>query len=238
VDRHGRVQGVTEVSSMRPRPAELIVLAIVVLSFVLGIYFYDTMPSQMASHWNIRNEVDGYMSRFWGLFFMPIIALGLMLLFVAVPRIDPLKQNIERFRAYFEIFIVVLFLFLFHVYLMTILWNKGYRFILIRTLAPAFAVLLISAGVMLEHAKRNWFVGIRTPWTLSSEHVWERTNRLGGLLFKLAGVLCLGAIPFHRYAIYFLLVPILLAAAFLVVYSYWEYRRERKAGPAPPGFIA
>ena len=216
------------------RPAESIVLAIVALSFLFGIYFYDKMPEQMASHWNVRNEVDGHMSRFWGLFFMPVIALGLVLLFIAVPRIDPLKHNIERFRRHFESFIVVLFLFLFYLYLVTILWNKGYRFVLIQALAPAFAILFFCTGLMVEHAKRNWFAGIRTPWTLSSERVWDKTNRIGGRLFKIAGVVCLGAIPFPQYAVYFILVPILLVVPFAIVYSYREYQREVKSEGAPP----
>ena len=215
------------------RPAESIVIAIVALSFLFGIYFYDKMPEQMASHWNVRNEVDGYLSRFWGLFLMPIIALGLVLLFIAVPRIDPLKHNIERFRRHFESFIVVLFLFLFYLYLATILWNKGYRFILIQALAPAFAILFFCTGLMVEHAKRNWFAGIRTPWTLSSEQVWDKTNRIGGRLFKIAGVLCLGAIPFPGYAVYFILVPILLVVPFAIVYSYREYQREVKSEGTP-----
>jgi uncharacterized membrane protein len=227
-----------EVRVMKLRAAEFIVIAIVALSFIFGIYFYDKMPAQMASHWNASNEVDGYSSRFWGLFLMPIIGLGLALIFFAIPRIDPLRHNIERFRVHFDSFIVVLFLFLFYVNLMSILWNMGRRFILIQMLAPAFAVLFFFVGLMLEHAKRNWFIGVRTPWTLSSEQVWERTNKLGGLLFKIAGVLCLGAIPFHRHAIYFVLIPIVLAAVFLLVHSYYEYQRERRANGAPPGPIA
>jgi uncharacterized membrane protein len=215
---------------MKVRTAEIIVIAIVALSFIVGIYFYGKMPARMASHWNVRNEVDGYMSRFWGLFLMPIIGLGLVLLFIAIPRIDPLKHNIEHFRRYFDSFIVLLFLFLVYIYLVTILWNLGRRFILIQLLAPALATLFFVAGVLVEHAKRNWSVGIRTPWTLSSERVWDKTNKLGGLLFKIAGVLCLGAIPFPDQAIYFILVPILLVVAVMIVYSYVEYQREPKTG--------
>jgi uncharacterized membrane protein len=215
---------------MKLRIAEWIALAIVVLSFVLGIMFHGRMPAQMASHWNVGNEVDGYMSRFWGLFFAPILLAGLFLLFLAIPRTDPLKHNIETFRSVFDGFILLLFLFLVYLYLLTIAWNLGRRFVMIRFLAPGFAVLFFFAGVLLERAKRNMFIGIRTPWTLASDRVWEKTHRLGGTLFKIAGVLSLGGIVFPSYAIYFVLMPVLLAAVIATAYSYREHLKESREG--------
>jgi len=217
---------------VKMRNAEWIVLGIVIFSFILGVIMYGRMPEQMASHWNIRNEVDGSMSRFWGLFFAPFLLLGLFVLFLAIPRIDPLKRNIETFRTHFQGFIILLFLFLFYLYVVTIAWNLGRRFVMIRFLAPGFALLFFFCGVLLERTKRNWFVGIRTPWTLSSDRVWDRTHRLGGRLFKIAGVLCLGGIAFPGHALYFVLVPVLFAAACAAAYSYREYQKESKEEPA------
>ncbi len=79
---------------MNMRKSEIIILGIILLSFIVGIYFYPQMPEQMATHWDAQGQVDGYMSKFWGLFLMPFSLIGLGLLFVAIPRIDPLKANI------------------------------------------------------------------------------------------------------------------------------------------------
>jgi uncharacterized membrane protein len=215
---------------MRLRTAEIVVLAIVILSFAIALYFPGTMPERMASHWNIRNEVDGYMSRFWGLFLVPFIMFAFFLLYLAIPRIDPLRHNITEFRKYFDRFIVVFFLFLLYLYCLTLVWNAGHRFVMIRLMAPGFAVLFYFVGVMLEHAKRNWFVGIRTPWTLSSVLVWDETHKVGGRLFKIVAVLCLFAIPFYRYAVYFILVPVVLVTAYMIVYSYQVYHRREAGG--------
>ena len=87
---------------MKMRTAEWIVLAIVLVSFAIGIALYDRMEDPMASHWNVRNEVDGYMARFWGLFFAPAVLLALFLTFLVIPRIDPLRRNVEMFRRFFE----------------------------------------------------------------------------------------------------------------------------------------
>ena len=88
-----------------------IIILIILISFILGFYFYPRMPEQMASHWNVKGQVDDYMSKFWGLFLMPIISIAVLLLFVLIPKIDPLKRNIEKFRKYFDAFIVLIVIF-------------------------------------------------------------------------------------------------------------------------------
>jgi len=210
------------------RKSEAIVLGIIVLSFLIGMYFYPRMPDAMASHWDSRGEVNGYMSKFWGLFLMPTISVGLVLLFVLIPKIDPLKANIEKFRRYFDVFVLLMIVFLFYLYLLTILWNMGLRFDMIQLLAPAFGILFYYCGILVENAKRNWFIGIRTPWTLSSEKVWEKTHRIGGRLFKITGVVALLGVLLPDYAMLFVLVPILLVAAYTIVYSYFEYQKEAR----------
>ena len=80
----------------------------------------------------------------------------------------------------------------------------------------------------MENAKRNWFVGIRTPWTLSSETVWNKTHKLGAKMFKIAVLLAFIGFFFGSYAIFFVLIPVLSAAGYLMAYSYFEYQKEAK----------
>jgi uncharacterized membrane protein len=84
------------------RKSEIIIFGIILLSFAIGIYYYPQMPEKLASHWNAQGQVNGYMSKFWGLFLMPIISMGMLLLFILIPRIDPLKSNIQEFRKYYD----------------------------------------------------------------------------------------------------------------------------------------
>ena len=208
------------------RKSELIIIAIILLSFAVGIYYYPQMPDRIASHWNAQGQVDGYMSKFWGLFLMPIISLGLLLLFILIPGIDPLKSNIQQFRKYFDGFVVLIMVFLFYLYLLTIFWNSGFRFNMITFLSPAFAMLFYYSGILIENAKRNWFIGIRTPWTMSSDKVWEKTHKIGGKLFKIAGIVALGAVFFEKDAIFFVIVPIIIFSIYTFLYSYLEYQKE------------
>jgi uncharacterized membrane protein len=208
------------------RRSELIIGVMVLLAFITSIAVYPSMPDQMASHWNARGEVDGYIGRFWGLFLLPLIFVGLALLFLAIPRIDPLQANIEQFRRYYDGFVILLFIFLLSIYTHTILWNISIEISPNITFPIGVGILLYYSGILLEHAKRNWFIGIRTPWTLSNDRVWERTHQRGAKLFKIAGVIAVAGVFFERYAMFFVLVPVILVAIYTISYSYFEYQKE------------
>ncbi len=208
--------------------SEVAALGIILLSFIIGIYFYNQMPEKMAFHWNVKGEVDSYAPKFLGLFLMPAISLMIFLLFIVIPKIDPLKQNIEEFRGYYDGFMILTIGFLFYTYILTILWNYGFRFSIGQLITPAFGILFYYCGILIENAKRNWFIGIRTPWTLSNEEVWNKTHRIGGRLFKLAGIISFAGAALQKYALFFVLVPVLLVSIYTVIYSYFEYQRVIK----------
>ncbi|OGZ17547.1 MAG: hypothetical protein A2Z78_02040 [Candidatus Nealsonbacteria bacterium RBG_13_36_15] len=210
------------------RKSEIIILVIILISLALAIYFYPLMPEKMASHWSAHGQVNGYMPKFWGLFLMPFISIGLFLLFILIPKIDPLKENIKKFRKYFDIFIILIILFLFYLYVLTIFWNIGARFNMVQFLIPAFGIIFYYAGVLVENAKRNWFIGIRTPWTLSNEKIWEKTHKIGGKLFKVAAIIAILGIFIPDYAIFFVIVPAIAVSFYTVFFSYFEYQKEIK----------
>jgi uncharacterized membrane protein len=205
-----------------------VIASLVLLSFFLSVYFYPQVPEQMATHWNSQGEVNGYMSKLWGLFFMPLMITGLVLIFLLIPKIDPKKENIAKFRKYYDGFIVILILFLLAVHLQILLWNAGFKISPNSVLPLSIGLLFYYLGILTEKAERNWFIGIRTPWTLSSEKVWKKTNRLGGKLFRIAGIAAVFGAFFPELAIYFILVPVLIVTGISIIYSYMEYQKELK----------
>lgn len=94
---------------------------------------------------------------------MPIVTIAMWLLFLLIPKIDPLKKNIEKFRKYYDNFILLMILFLFYIFLLTIAWNKGVRFDMTTAIIPAIGILFYYIGSLMSYIKRNWFMGIRTP---------------------------------------------------------------------------
>jgi uncharacterized membrane protein len=208
----------------------IVIISIIAFSFILAVSLYlsPCFPEKVASHWNIAGQVDGYLPKFWGLFLMPLLSLALFLLFILIPKIDPLKENIEKFRKYYNGFIVLIMLFFFCLYILTIAWNIGLRFNMGQSLVPAFAILFYYTGILVENSKRNWFVGIRTPWTMHSDAVWEKTHKLGGKLFKVTAVIAALGLFFPKYAFWLVIVPVICLAFVPVIYSYFEYQKESK----------
>ena len=209
------------------RPAIALVL---IITAALTIVAYPVMPDVVASHWNAAGELDGTMQKFWGLALIPLLMYGFCALLAVLPCIDPLRKNYEKFRDYYEGFILVFAAFLFFIQLQIILWGTGTRVSPNLIMPVMIGGLFIYIGFLMEHAEPNWFVGIRTPWTLSSETVWKKTHRKGATLFKLAGAVSFIGILAGIYAWLFILVPAIAVAVYTVVYSYIEFRREQAAG--------
>ncbi|MGA9188397.1 MAG: SdpI family protein [Methanosarcina sp.] len=210
------------------RKAKVTITGLIFLSFIISIYFFPLVPEQMATHWDSQGEVNGYMSKLWGLFFMPLVITGLAIMFLVIPRIDPKKENIAKFRKYYDRFIILLILFLIAVHFQILLWNIGIRISPNAVFPVGIGLLFYYIGILMENAERNWFIGIRTPWTLSSDSVWRKTNRLGGKLFRIAGISAIFGVFFPKLAFFFIIVPALFVAGFTVVYSYIEYQKELK----------
>ena len=216
---------------MNIKTTSIIVLTLIAIALVAGLALWNQLPYQMASHWNSNDQVDGYISRFWGVFLMPLITLGMFVLFLVVPGIDPLKANIAQFREAFNIFIALMVAFMLYVHGLTLVWSLGYQdFKMSAAMLPFMGILFIAIGYLLRQAKRNFFIGIRTPWTLSSDSVWDKTHQLGSTLFMVSGAFAiLGGFFGGMTAFWLMFVPLIGSSLFLVVYSYVLYRGEMKS---------
>ncbi|MDZ4158170.1 MAG: SdpI family protein, partial [Anaerolineaceae bacterium] len=210
------------------RTAMILILVLWIASLAAGGLVYNRLPERVASHWNERGEVDGYSTRFVGSLFLPLLS-GVMAFFLLfIPAIDPLKKNFDRFRSSYNLFVVFFVVFLLYLYALTLLINFGHKFNLVVALIPAYAALTYVVGELTSKAQPNWFIGIRTPWTLSSEIVWQETHRRSSRLFKLAaGVTLLGFVV-PAYAFVFLILPLLTIAIYSIVYSYLAYHRHTR----------
>src|SRR5687768_16971291 len=111
---------------MSTRATTILVLFMILGATIAGLLLWNRLPEQMASHWNIKDQVDGYMSKFWGVFMVPLITLGMFVLFLVIPSIDLLKANIAQFREAFDLFIVLIVAFMLYIYGLTLAWSLGY----------------------------------------------------------------------------------------------------------------
>ncbi len=201
-------------------------LLLLVVMFGISLYAYQHLPARVASHWNAQGQVDSYMGKFWGVFLIPLTALILAGLFWLIPIIDPLKANIARFRDAYNGLMVAFTLFMLLVQLQVVLWNLGMKITPNAIFPVGVGLLYMYIGWLLKQAKRNWFVGVRTPWTLSSDTVWDKTHQLASKGFIAAGVVTIIGVFFPSYSIWFMLVPVLAVATYAVIYSYVLYQQE------------
>jgi uncharacterized membrane protein len=211
---------------MSNKTTAIISFSLIALALAVGLALYAQLPDPMPSHWNAAGEVDGHMPKFWGVFLMPIIMVVLVPLFFAIPQIDPLKANIAKFRGAFNWFIVAFVVYMLFVYGLTLAAALGYQFNMTYMLLPVVGLLFIGIGYMMGKAKRNFFIGIRTPWTLSSDTVWDETHKFGAKMFMIAGVVTIVSAFLGKFGVWLLLAAILTAAFVPIVYSYILWRRE------------
>lgn len=204
----------------------IIILLLIIISFGIGFYFYPQLPDTVASHWNSQGMVDGYMSKFWGTFLMPVILIFMYGIYFIIPKIDPLKNNIESFRKQYNILITLISVFLFYIFILTIAWNIGKEFNMNNFILPAMGIFIYYMGHLLKYAKRNWFVGIRTPWTLSGDYVWDKTHKIGSLLFKIIGIITLLGMLVPNYGFYLTIFSLIGSVIFLFVFSYILYQKQ------------
>ncbi len=216
---------------MTTKTTSMIALVLIALALLAGAVLWNQLPDQMASHWNVNDEVDGTIPKFWGVSLMPLTTLGMLVLFLVLPGMDPLKANIAQFRGSFNLFIVLMVAFMLYIHGLTLAWSLGHKdFKMSAAMLPFMGLLFIAIGAMLRKAKRNFFIGIRTPWTLSSDGVWDKTHQLGSTLFMASGVLAvIGGFFGGTTAFWLMFAPLIGSSLFLVIYSYVLYRGETKA---------
>lgn len=211
---------------MKTKTTITLSVILVLIATAAGLAFWNQFPPDMASHWNAQGNVDGTMSKPWAILLLPAVATVMLALFIVLPGLDPLSKNIATFRPEFNLFIFLMMLFMVYVYALTLVWNLGFNtFSMTTAILPAMGLVFIGVAKLMENAKRNYFIGIRTPWTLASDLVWDKTHKLGSKLFTAAGVVTIAGIFFGDLAFWLLMVSVLLVTITSFVYSYIEYRK-------------
>lgn len=198
---------------------------IAVLAGLVGAATAPDLPAELVTNWDASGDPNGTLAKTAALVLLPAVTLGTVALLAVLPRLDPLGENIESFRAQYDWFAVVLAVYLSAVHLAVIAFNLGYEFDFTLVALAGMAALFYYIGIILDHAERNWFIGIRTPWTLSSDEVWNRTHDLGAKLFKLTAIVSAVGLLLGDLAIFVILGATIITALITTVYSYYCYRQ-------------
>lgn len=209
-------------------------LLIVAAALIASALVYPDLPERMPTHWNLAGEVDEWGPRAVGAWIIPVIIAFMWALMRWLPSIDPRGKNYVKFGGAFEGIMISVMLFMLVLHGLTLRAALGYPVAMKRIVPVGVGLLFIVIGNLLPRARPNWFVGIRTPWTLSSDRVWEKTHRVGGRLFVVGGILIsLSAFLGGSWSRGVLIAVVVATSLGAVIYSYMEWRKEKGTTPAP-----
>lgn len=207
----------------------IIPILLIVASVIMSIVYYPALPESMASHWGPGGAVDGYSDKMFNVIFFPALMLGMMLMFIIIPKIDPKHQNIKMFEDKFNYFIYAILAMFLAIQLQVYLWNTGIIIQMNMLMPILMGLLFIVTSILIKDSKQNYTIGIKTPWTLNSEENWNKTHKLGAKLFMIIGIISILSgvfIPVFSFVV--LIGSTLLLLPIVFIYSYIEYRKEKK----------
>ncbi len=167
---------------------ELPLIAIVLLPFIYLAYLWNDLPEKVPLHWNIKGEVNRYGDKIELIFIPILLPLLIYIIFLVVPKIDPknklqkMGNKLQTLKFLLTTFMSILALFIIYTAKNESLTNPNYIVLLI-------GLLFLILGNYFKTLKANYFIGIRTPWTLENETVWKETHKLGGKMWFIGGLL-------------------------------------------------
>lgn len=205
---------------MNLRKMHIVSTLLIAVSAIATAALYERLPAELWMHWNFQGVPDDTMPKLLGTWLLLALAIGIYALFQLLPQFDPLRKNVDRFRSVYNMFALAMVVFMVGLHWFVILWNLGWQFAVGRVVVAGIGGLFAFIGWLLPRTRRNWFLGIRTPWTMSSDRIWEQTHWLGGWLFLAVGVLLVLLSIFQTPHIVWIVGGIVIAALVPVVYSF------------------
>jgi uncharacterized membrane protein len=206
-----------------------VVIALMV-AFALAVY--GRLPEQIPTHFDLSGEPDDWTDRFPGAFVMPAMAVGVYLLLFALRRIDPRRAHYDRFEGTYWVILNVIAITMAAFQILTLGLALGWPIDMGRAITVTVGLLFVGLGNYLPRIRSNWWIGIRTPWTLENETVWRETHRVAGWTFVAAGLTLIAAGLFVPAGAREWTSGVALAIGVAVpfVYSYLAFRREVGSG--------
>jgi len=206
---------------------EAVPLLFISWAIIMGVavFMAPCVPDQLPSHWNAQGQVNGYTSKPLAVFLFLGLIIVFYVLLVFLPRLDPFRKNYQQFANVYYWLRLMMAGFFVAFYIIFLLAASGHLPNIQKAIIPLVSLLFVGMGFLMPKIKRNYFVGIKTPWTLHSDEVWAKTHKLAGRCFIIAGVLCFFTVWAGYWAFVLFMIIILLAALSPVVYSYLEYKK-------------
>lgn len=204
---------------------ELPLLAVVLLPIVYLFYTWNTLPEKVPTHFNINGEIDAWGNKnalIFMILLLPVLTYALMTI---VPKIDPKKRLDLMGGKYHQLkFILVSFMSVLALFIIYI--SKNQNLTSPNIILVLIGILIFALGNYFKVIQQNYFIGIKTPWTLENKEVWKLTHILAGKLWIIGGLLIviLSLILPENINFYVFITILIVIALYPVVYSYVKFK--------------
>jgi len=221
---------------MNTKPLLIVNTILIVAMLGLSLWAWPSIAegTRLPVHFNIDGVADRFGSKEEALLSLPIVAGLLTLVFLVLPFLDPRRKNLERSSKLWNAAAIGVTLMIAALHVFLVLTALGHNLQIGDFMLPGIAGLFVLLGNYLGKSRSNWFAGVRTPWTLSSEYAWEKTHRWAGRLFVLTGIVTLAAWLFasQQLAVYVMIAAITATSLASIVLSYVFWRNDPDRGHA------
>ncbi|HZU22488.1 MAG TPA: DUF1648 domain-containing protein [Terriglobales bacterium] len=203
---------------------------IIAATFIGTLVLWPQLPDRVPTHWNAHNQVNGWSSKEWTALLMPGIMTVMLLVTAALPWLSPRNFEVETQGggAYLPIMIAAI-AFTAVVHFAVLEAALGHRFEITHVITGGVGLLFAAIGAMLPGVRRNFYVGVRTPWTLADPRVWEATHRFAGKALVIAGLLAV-ALAFLTATPWSAAVALAAGAMAPIIYSLAYYKQLERRG--------
>lgn len=206
---------------------EAIIWLILLLPFVYSFIVWNRIPDKVPTHFDVHGEPDDYSTKIFALLLLPIINIVIYFVLFVVPRIDPRKKNYTAFESSYQNIRLLIHLFFAGMFIFIMQTTSGGEPLKLNAFLSGMLLFFALLGNYMRTVRSNFFVGIRTPWTLSNDIVWRKTHELGGRIWFYSGIVLAIIVFFlpQTAATIVMFIGIFLMVMIPVVYSYLEYRK-------------
>lgn len=211
--------------------SEWLLWIMILLPFLYIPFIWDKLPDSIPTHWNIRGEIDGYSSKTAGTLFLPLLNIALYLLLLMLPKIDPRRKNYQYFGNTYRNIRLLLALFMTVMFFVVMQIAQGAMSMDSKAVSILIFGLIAVFGNFMRTIRSNFFVGIRTPWTLDNPEVWRKTHEVGGKLWFYASLMAIVCLLFIRkeHTLWIAIPYLFVIVIYPVLYSYLLFRKINRA---------
>jgi uncharacterized membrane protein len=214
---------------MKTLKQDWLIWLMLIVPFIFIAVYWNEFPDQIPTHFGMDGKPNGFSGKGQGLFMMSGINVVMYFVFLIIPKIDPSRANYALFSDKYRIIRIILHVFFTFTFFLSALYALGWKFNISLFILYGVLVLFLFLGNYIGNVRHNYFIGVRTPWTLANEDVWTNTHRFTAKLWVFSTLAMMIALPFIPSPEIVFGIFIALISIVPIVYSFLQFRKIKNS---------